>query len=72
MARWATASDSFLVGRECEEDARCPPTRARLGVPSAALGPRMSRGEVVSAAAPLAAGYLAADPVYSIIRQFIG
>lgn len=33
----------------------------------------MSYGEVVSAAAaPFAAGYLAADPVYSIIRQFIG
>uniref|UniRef100_L7LV19 Putative heparan sulfate 6-o-sulfotransferase n=1 Tax=Rhipicephalus pulchellus TaxID=72859 RepID=L7LV19_RHIPC len=34
----------------------------------------LSRGDVVAAAAPLAAGYLAADPVYyySIVRQFIG
>lgn len=41
-----------------------------------ALEPRMSRSDVVSAAAtaaPFAAGYLAADSVcYSIVRQFIG
>uniref|UniRef100_A0A131YJY3 Heparan sulfate 6-O-sulfotransferase HS6ST1 n=1 Tax=Rhipicephalus appendiculatus TaxID=34631 RepID=A0A131YJY3_RHIAP len=67
------SDSSSSIGRQ---GARPPTFNVGSGVlRNTELEPRMlSRGDVVSAAAPFAAGYLAADPVYyySIVRQFIG